>query len=110
MTNLLKKKAWSWTDQIADGEFHYQQGSFLSESNNLQIVFFFFFLLSILLYKDQFSIMIILIYTGFKSKGIDLINAKLCLDVGYDKYIILSNFGGFVMSGFEVIVITELSE
>ena len=54
--------------------------------------------------------MIILIYTGFKSKGIDLINAKLCLDVGYDKYIILSNFGGFIMSGFEVIVITELSE
>ena len=55
----------------------------------------------------QFSIIIIFIYTGFKSKGIHLINAKLCLDVGYDKYIILSNFGGFIMSVFEVIVITK---
>ena len=74
-------------------------------------LFFFFFLLASFYTKPhQFSIMIILIYTGFKSKGIDLINAKLCLDVGYDKYIIVSNFGGFVMSGFEVIVITELSE
>ena len=51
--------------------------------------------------------MITLIYTGFKSKRIHLINAKLCLDVGYDKYIILSNFGDFIKSGFEVIVITE---
>ena len=30
---------------------------------------------------------------------------KLCLDVRYNKYSILSNFGGFIMSGFEVIVI-----
>ena len=73
-------------------------------------LFFFFLLASFYTKPHQFSIMIFLIYTGFKSKGIDLINAKLCLDVGYDKYIILSNFGGFVMSGFEVIVITELSE
>ena len=105
----LRKKAWSSTDQIGDGELDYQQCSFLSESNNFQIVFF-FLLASFYTKPHQFSIMIILIYTGFKSKGIDLINAKLCLDVGYDKYIILSNFGGFVMSGFEVIVITELSE
>ena len=111
MTNL-RKKAWSSTDQIGDGEFDYQQCSFLSESNNFQIVFFFFFFLLASFYTKphQFSIMIILIYTGFKSKGIHLINAKLCLDVGYDKYIIPSNFGGFIMSGFEVIVITELSE
>ena len=74
-------------------------------------LFFSFFLLASFYTKPhQFSIMIILIYTGFKSKGIHLINAKLCLDVGYDKYIIPSNFGGFIMSGFEVIVITELSE
>ena len=74
-------------------------------------LFFFFFLLASFYTKPhQFSKMIILIYTGFKSKGIHLINAKLCLDVGYDKYIIPSNFGGFIMSGFEVIVITELSE
>ena len=73
-------------------------------------LFFFFLLASFYTKPHQFSIMIILIYTGFKSKGIDLINAKLRLDVGYDKYIILSNFGGFIMSGFEVIVITELSE
>ena len=73
-------------------------------------LFFFFLLASFYTKPHQFSIMIILIYTGFKSKGIHLINAKLCLDVGYDKYIILSNFGGFIMSGFEVIVITELSE
>ena len=39
MTNL-RKKAWSSTDQIGDGEFDYQQCSFLSESNNFQIVFF----------------------------------------------------------------------
>ena len=71
---------------------------------------FFFLLASFYTKPHQFSIMIILIYTGFKSKGIHLINAKLCLDVGYDKYIIPSNFGGFIMSGFEVIVITELSE
>ena len=76
-----------------------------------KLFFFFFFLLASFYTKPhQFSIMIILIYTGFKSKGIHLINAKLCLDVGYDKYIIPSNFGGFIMSGFEVIVITELSE
>ena len=49
MTNL-RKKAWSSTDQIGDGEFDYQQCSFLSESNNFQIVFF-FFLASILLHK-----------------------------------------------------------
>ena len=106
MTNL-RKKARSSTDQMGHGEFDYQQCSFLSESDNFQIAFFFSCLASFYTKPHQFSKMIILIYTGFKSKGTHLINAKLCLDVGYDKYIILSNFGGFIMSGFEVIVITE---
>ena len=30
---------------------------------------------------------------------------KLCLDVRYDKLVSRSNFGGFIVSGFEVIVI-----
>ena len=78
-------------------------------SRNLITVKMFFFscLASFYTKLHQFSIMIILIYTGLKSKVIHLINAKLRLDVGYDKYIILSNFGGFIMSGFEVIPITE---
>ena len=33
---------------------------------------------------------------------------KLCLEVGNDEYIIVFNFGGRRMKGFEVIVMAEL--
>ena len=37
-----------------------------------------------------------------------IMSIKLCLEVGNDEYIIVCNFGGRRMKGFEVIVMAEL--
>ena len=37
-----------------------------------------------------------------------IMSIKLCLEVGNEEYIIVCNFGGRRMKGFEVIVMAEL--